>query len=71
MCHPSKIVSVFVPLRMSTVEELLGADYTVHNILHPGIGVEEAVEVLKQAYGEDKVQVGIQPTGNNLGQYGI
>ncbi len=50
---------------MSTVEELLGADYAVHNILHPDIGVEEAVAVLRDFHGET-VQVGIQPTGNNL-----
>ncbi len=52
---------------MSVVEELLGADYAVHNILHPDIGVEEAVAILREFHGEEDVAVGIQPTGNNLG----
>ena len=53
------------PLRCHMVEELLGADYSVHNILHGGIGIEQAVEVLKDFH---EVTEGLDPTGNNLGE---
>lgn len=52
---------------MSTVDELLGADYSVHNILHPDIGLERAVDVLSESGDGGGIAVGIQPTGNNLG----
>ena len=53
------------PLHCHMVEELLGADYSVHNILHGGIGIEEAVEILKDFH---EVTEGLDPTGNNLGE---
>lgn len=59
-----KLLNRVCDMRMSMVDELLGADYTVHNILHPDIGVEEAVEVLSKFH---EVAVGLDPTGNNLG----
>lgn len=33
-------------------------------VLHPGIGIEEAVEVLREFH---EVSEGLDPTGNNLG----
>ncbi|XP_059088618.1 putative ammonium transporter 2 [Tigriopus californicus] len=53
-----------IPLRMDLVDELLGADYATHNILHADIGIERAVGVLKEFH--DFTQE-IEPTGNNLG----
>ena len=55
-----------IPLRMNLVDELLGADYSVHNILHGGIGVERAVDILSKHHRD--IAQGIQPTGNNLGE---
>ena len=43
---------------------MLGADYAVHNILHSGIGIEKAVEILKDFHD---VTEGLDPTGNNKG----
>ncbi len=63
----SQLISHLVSLRMTLVEELLGADYAVHNILHSGIGLEDAADVLRK-YHED-IEVGLDPTGNNLGEY--
>ncbi len=50
---------------MNTVDELLGADYSIHNILHAGLGLERAVQVLKE-YHKD-ITTDLDPTGNNLG----
>ena len=47
------------------MNELLGADYTEHNILHGGIGMEMAVEILKHI--EDDIDLDLEPTGKNLG----
>ena len=47
------------------MEEILGSDYCVHNILHEGIGVEEAVDTLS-AYHDD-ITTGLDPAGVNLG----
>lgn len=49
---------------MNLVDELLGADYAIHNILHADIGIERAVAVLKEFHD---VTQEIEPTGNNLG----
>ena len=60
-----KLIDKLVPFRASTVDELLGADYAVHNILHPGLGIEEAVEILKEYH--DDIVVNIESTGKNVG----
>ena len=52
-------------MRAPLLEEILGSDYCVHNILHEGIGVEEAVDILS-AYHED-IATGLDPAGVNLG----
>ena len=51
-------------MRASLVDELLGADYSVHNILHDGVGIESAVDVLSKYHD---VQTGLEATGKNLG----
>ena len=51
-------------MRSSIVNELLGADYSEHNILHAGIGIEKAVDVLKAFHD---IQTDLDPTGKNLG----
>jgi len=51
-------------VRCPVVEELLGADYSDHNILHAGIGIEKAVDILKAFHD---IPTGLDPTGNNLG----
>ena len=38
---------------------------TEHNILHAGIGIEQAVEVLQNFH--DNIPTNIDPTGNNVG----
>lgn len=50
---------------MTEHEELLGADYTEHNIHHPGVGVTRAVSVLKKH--DDKVDLQLIPVGKNKG----
>jgi len=53
----------FIPgitFRMTEHEELLGADYTEHNILHPGVGVSRALSAL----GERNTLI---PVGKNKG----
>ena len=52
-------------MRASLLEEILGSDYCVHNILHEGIGLEEAVEILSKHH--DDVTTGLDPAGVNLG----
>ena len=59
------MINKITPLRTTMVSELLGADYTVHNILHGGTGIEQAVETLK--YLDPEIPTDIEPTGNNLG----
>jgi hypothetical protein len=46
-------------------EELIGADYTEHNIHHPGVGVTRAVSVLKNHM--EGVDLGLIPVGKNQG----
>ncbi len=58
-------INKLVPLRSSLIQELLGADYSEHNILHGSIGIEKAVEVLQNFH--DNIPKGLDPTGNNLG----
>ena len=50
---------------MHAHEELIGADYTEHNIHHPGVGVTRAVSVLKNHV--DNVDLGLIPVGKNQG----
>ena len=45
---------------------MLGADYNDHNILHHGIGMEQAVGILKHI--DKDVDKGLEPTGKNLGK---
>lgn len=59
-------INKVVPIRSPLVSELLGADYTEHNILHGGIGIEKAVDVLHEFF--DDIASGLDPTGNNLGE---
>ena len=47
------------------MNELLGADYSEHNILHAGIGIEKAVDILKTFHD---IEEDLDPTGNNLGK---
>ncbi len=54
-----------IPIRMDLVNELLGTDYASFNVLRSGLGIEEALEVLKHYH--DNVDAGIDPTGQNLG----
>lgn len=58
-------INKIVPIRSSLIQELLGADYIEHNILHGSIGIENAVDILKN-YQSD-IPTGIDPTGRNLG----
>lgn len=58
-------IDKIVPIRTSFVNELLGSDYSDHNILHKGIGMVEAVEILKDV--DSTVDLGLQPTGKSLG----
>ncbi len=51
---------------MHAHEELIGADYTEHNIHHPGVGVTRAVSVLKNHI--DDVDLGLIPVGKNQGK---
>ena len=55
----------FIHFRLTEHEELLGADYTEHNVHHPGVGVTRAVSVLKRH--DDRVDLGLVPVGRNLG----
>ena len=61
----SQLINLVIPIRTSTVNELLGSDYSEHNILHAGIGIEKAVDVLKVFHD---IQTNLDPTGNNLGE---
>jgi hypothetical protein len=48
------------------VDELLGMDFAMHNILHADIGIEDAIHVL--AKHDVHVQNNLEPTGNNTGE---
>ena len=61
-----QIISKIIPLRSPFVNELLGADYSEHNVLHKGIGMVEAVEILKDV--DSAVDLGLEPTGKSLGK---
>ena len=58
------LIDRIIPLRTPLVNELLGADYSEHNILHSGIGVDKAIHLLREYHD---ITEGIQPSGNNLG----
>ena len=54
-------------MRALFVSELLGADYSEHNILHNGIGLEEAVRVLKTI--NHNCDNDLDPTKSNPGKH--
>ena len=59
-------INRIIPFRMSESEELIGADYTEHNIHHPDVGVTRAVSVIKRH--DSKVDLGLIPVGKNKGK---
>ena len=59
------MVDKIIHFRLTEEEELLGADYSEHNVLHKGIGMLEAVEILKDV--DSAVDLGLEPTGKSLG----
>ena len=59
-----RFIDLITPIRAPLVNELLGADYSDHNILNGGAGVDEAVTILREYHD---VTEGLQATGNNLG----
>ena len=59
-----RFIELITPIRAPLVNELLGADYSDHNILNAGAGVDEAVNVLREYHN---VTEGLQATGYNLG----
>ena len=58
-------IDKIIPFRLTEHEELLGADYTEHNVHHPGVGVTRAVSVLKKH--DEKVDLNLVPVGKNKG----
>ena len=58
-------IDKIIPFRLTEHEELLGADYTEHNIHHPRVGVTRAVSVLKRH--DDNVDLDLIPVGKNQG----
>ena len=57
-------INLIVPLRTPLVNELLGADYSDHNILNSEAGVGKAVDILREYHD---ITEGLQNTGHNLG----
>ncbi|XP_059079544.1 putative ammonium transporter 3 [Tigriopus californicus] len=60
-----KSIDKVIHFRMTEIEELVGADYCEHNILHPGVGVTRAVSVIKRF--DKSVDLGLIPVGKNKG----
>lgn len=58
-------IDKIIHFRLTEHEELLGADYTEHNVHHPGVGVTRAVSVLKKH--DEKVDLNLVPVGKNKG----
>ena len=58
-------IDLFIPFRLTEHEELLGADYTEHNVHHPEVGVTRAVSVLKKY--DENVDLGLVSVGQNKG----
>ena len=58
-------VDKIIPFRLTEHEELLGADYTEHNIHHSGVGVSRAISVLKKH--DQAVELNLVPVGKNKG----
>ena len=58
-------IDLFIPFRLTEHEELLGADYTEHNVHHPRVGVTRAVSVLKKH--DENIDLGLVPVGKNKG----
>ena len=59
------MIDKITPMRASMIEEILGADYSTHNILHDGLGVEDAVNILSKCH--DDIVISLSKTGRNLG----
>ena len=59
-----RFIDLITPIRAPLVNELLGADYSDHNILNAGAGVDEAVNILREYHN---ITEGLQATGYNLG----
>ena len=57
-------INTIVPLRAPVVNELLGADYSDHNILNSGAGVDKAINLIREYHD---ITEGLQPSGKNLG----
>ena len=58
------LIDRIVPLRTPLVNELLGADFSDHNILDAGTGMEKTMAMLKQYHD---ITEGLQTTGLNIG----
>ncbi|XP_075217873.1 putative ammonium transporter 2 [Lycorma delicatula] len=60
------IVNLIIPVRMNPHDELLGADFSEHGILHKGVGVSRALSKL-DIYNEARKRASIQAIGTNPG----
>ncbi len=58
------VINRVVPIRMSPEEELLGADFSEHEVKHDGVGVSRAASVLGQ-FDEDIDD--LKPRNRNIG----
>ena len=63
---PAQGINRLLPFRMDAYEELLGADYTEHNVRHPGVGVTRAVSVIRRR--DSEVDLGLILVGKNKGE---
>ena len=59
------MVDKIIHFRLTEEEELLGADYSEHNVYHPGVGVTRAVSVLKKH--DPTVDYNLETVGKNKG----
>lgn len=51
---------------MTEIQELVGADYSEHNVFHSGVGVTRAVSAIKRY--DKSVDLGLVPVGKNKGE---
>ena len=58
------LIDRIVPLRTPLVNELLGADFSDHNILDAGTGMEKTIGMLKEYHD---ITEGLQTSGLNMG----
>jgi len=56
-----RVIDAILPLRADLVTELLGSDLMEHNILHSGIGIEEALSTLNKYYTIDNIDIRKDP----------